>query len=462
VTTSLAPPSTVSTAGRQDGGARVWKWIASAALAIGLVVLGDLYHSPDRDPASERPWQLPRPVLGPATYAEALNAANEEIERRKALVATFPDDWVRHEGLALALIDRFRLTGDYVDLAQARGAVERGMQLAEAPGGPVLAFAEIGLASHHLGEVEAALALLDRWVAPHRSESAAAAALAGDVAFYRGDMAGARDHYARAQASDAPGVSLRMAVIDMARGNFDAAIHGIRTALEDQKRPSPYAVATTALRIGAVELARGNAAEARRRFEEADRVFPGYWLVEAHVAQAAAIDGDRQRGIDLMREVAERSGSAEAMDALAMFLRAGGQPDEGRAWARRAAEAWNRRIELAPEAAYGHAVEHELVFGTPARALALARRNLASRPFGESRVLLASALVQNGRNAAALDQLERAEMSGWVSAPLHALRAEILALEGDSSGAAEARAAAMALNPRIFDREAALVWFSHG
>lgn len=433
-----------------------------AALALAIVVAGDFFLSRERPSQAEGTWQVPRPVLGPATYTDAIAALDEEVERKRAMVAAFPGDWVRHEGLALAHLDRFRLSGDYADLAQARETVRRGMQLAEAPGGPVLAYAEIGLASHRLDEVAASLRLLDRWVAPDRSERAAAAALAGDVAFYRGDMGRARDRYAAAQATGAPGALLRMAVLEMARGDVDAAIAAMRTSFEKQRRPSPYAIATTALRIGAAELARGDIAEARRLFEEADRVFPGYWLTQAHIAQASAMEGELGKGIVIMRRVAERSGSAEAMDALAMLLRSAGQPGEAREWARRASSEWSRRIDLAPEAALGHAVEHELVFGTPARALALARRNLANRPYGESRLLLANALVQNGLNGAALDQLDRAEKSGWRSAPLHALRAEILALEGDRQGAADARAAARAINPAIFEPETALVWFSHG
>ena len=163
-----------------------------------------------------------------------------------------------------------------------------------------------------------------------------------------------------------------------------------------------------------------------------------------------------------MQHVAVESGSAEAMDALAMLLRTYGKPAESRAWAARAGEAWRRRIQLAPEAAYGHAIEHEIVFGRPAMALDLAQRNLAARPFGESRLLMANALMISGRNDEALAQLRAAEASGWRSAPLYALRAAILELGGRNDQARAAREAATALNPRIFEAQTALVWFSHG
>ena len=297
---------------------------------------------------------------------------------------------------------------------------------------------------------------------PESAARAEARALQGDIAFYRGDTAGARRAYSEAKAIEPNGIALRCAIADKAQGRFDQAIAGFRAYLDGLKKPSPLTVATMAMQIGAVELARGNAPEARRRFEEANRIFPGFWLIEAHLAQARAVAGNSRAAIAQMRGVAERSQSAEAMDALAMLLRTFGRPDESREWARRAGEIWSRRLAMMPEAAYGHAVEHELVFGTPARALELARRNLVARPFGDSRLLLANALLQNGRVADALGELRKAEVSGWRSAPLYALRAEALALDGREAEAGEARRAAEALNPRIFAPETALVWFSHG
>ncbi len=447
---------------RRGNGTSLWRLAAVAALAIGVVVATDALLSRNEALRIDRPWALPKSYFGPASFSEAIEAVNSQIAAKRALVRRFPDDWARYEALASAHLGQFRLSGDYADLAQARGAIGKGVSLAGKSGAVALADAEIGLASHRLEEVESALAVFVGWVAPYRSERAEAAALAGDVYFYRGDMERALQTYRGASTIDPHGIAIRTAIIDKARGNYDAAIAHMRAYLDEQKRPSPLSLATVALQIGGIELARGNVTEARRRFVEADRVFPGHWLIEAHVAQAAAIAGDADRGIAAMRRIAKKSGSAEVMDALAMLLRTFGDPDESRLWSRRAGEVWARRIELAPEAAYGHAVEHELVFGTPRRALDLAERNFASRPFGDARLLLANALLQNGRNAAALAQLKRAEDAGWRSAPLYSLRAEILALNGDEGGAEEAREAARALNPRIFEPEMALVWFSHG
>ncbi|MBW8754409.1 MAG: hypothetical protein JF595_09685 [Sphingomonadales bacterium] len=444
--------------------ARYWHLVIAAALASGLVIAADAWLSRDRlHPVKAAEWPLRRPRYGPPSFAAAIAASDTQIGIARDHVRRHPEDWLRQEGLARELIARSRLSGTYDELAEAAAVMARGRALAPDPAGPVLSDAELGLAVHRLAQTQSALATLARWaVPPNRDEQAEAAALAGDVAFYGGDMVGARRAYADAARIGGGGIAFRSAVLAKAQGDFDAAITGFRAHLAEMRWPSPQQVANIALQIGAVELARGNAAEARRRFAEADRTFPGFWLIRAHLAQAEALAGNPASAIADMRKVAAASQSAEAMDALAMLLRTYGQAAESREWAERAGAIWQRRLQQLPEAAYGHAVEHEIVFGSPAHALDLAQRNLAARPFGESRLLLANALVLNGRSTEALAQLRLAEASGWRSAPLYALRAEALALSGREAEAEQARKAALALNPQIFDAQTALVWFSHG
>ena len=430
--------------------------------AVGLVIAAEIYFSSNRDDPAGLVHDLSRPAFGPRNYAAALADSTARVAAKQELNDMFPGDWLRSEALAYAYSDRFRLTGDYAELAQATKIIAVGRSQAVVPAGPILADAQIAMTGHRLGAAEAALADFARSVVLERDERAAAASITGDIAFYRGNMAGAERQYAAARAIDPGGLVLRAAIVAKARGHFDEAIADLHASLAERRRPSPFAVATVALQLGAVELARGNSNAARRMFERANGVLPGYWLTEAHLAQADDIDGHPTKAIAAMQHVAVKSGSAEAMDALAMLLRTYGKPAESRAWAARAGEVWRRRIELAPEAAYGHAVEHEIVFGSPARALDLAQRNLADRPFGESRLLLANALLINGRTGEALAQLRAAEASGWRSAPLYALRAELLTLEGRNDESDIAREAALALNPHIFDPQTALVWFSHG
>jgi predicted Zn-dependent protease len=118
-------------------------------------------------------------------------------------------------------------------------------------------------------------------------------------------------------------------------------------------------------------------------------------------------------------------------------------------------------LRLLPEAALGHAAEHELAFGTPARALALAQRDFALRPHGATAVTLGWALVANNRAAAALRLMSAVDRSSWRSTEQHLVSARAHALLGQGNEARAAEASALAINPRALDENAALLWFGH-
>ena len=443
-----------------------WKklrWLALPLAAVGIATGIDLTQSPvPTSRLSAADWTSAG--YGPADYSATMRQISDNLDLASERTANGPDQWLRQESLARAYMTRSRFAERYDDLATAEKILAEARAGAPGNSGPLLSIAALSMMGHRLRDSERALDVIDSWaVPPEPGEMVEVLGLRGDLAFYRGDMAAAQKLYDEAEAiRGGSAVAYRRANLAKAQGDYDAAIQGFLGSAVGEKRGTPFFHASTALQIGAVEQARGNYAEASRWFTRADRQFPGFWLFEAHRAQSKAVAGDLQGAIAAMRSVAEDHPAAEVMDALAMLLRSSGEATESRLWASRAGEEWKRQLSLAPEAAYGHALEHELVFGTPERALMLARKNLAARPYGGSRVLLASALIMNGRYQPALDQLEAAEASGWRSAPLFALKAQIYELTGRAADAEEARKSALALNPRIFSPETSLVWFGHG
>lgn len=402
--------------------------------------------------------------FGPRSYDQALAHTTDQIALGRERVEHGPSEWLPLESLARAHLAGAGLKTDYGDLVRAGQLLTQAKRLAPAGSGPLLTDAVYAQKTHQLDRAEASLAAIDKWaVRADPVELAETENLKGDIAFYRGDPAAARKHFERAaRYGNNAGASFRLAVLAKSSGRFDDAIRHFHASNPQPAKTTPYGNASTAMQIGATELARGNYSAANSWFRLADRQFPGFWLIEAHLAQGKALSGDLPGAISAMRPIAQRAPSAEIMDALAMLLRANGQAAESRQWAIRAAQRWDERLKQLPAAAYGHAVEHELVFGSPRRALELARLNLAARPYGEARIQLAAALLANGMPQAALRQLAMAERSGWRSASLYAARAHAYDLLGKSVEGGEARKAAKALNPRIFAPETSLVWLSHG
>ncbi|MFC4295718.1 tetratricopeptide repeat protein [Novosphingobium tardum] len=457
---ALAHPAPVP---RLTGLSAPLRWAALLALAALLVIGGgaalDAWRA-HRAAVSADPAAL-SPGFGPRNYFEALARADGGVDEARRRLAMAPGEWLREEGLARQLVSRHRLTGDYADLAEAERLLDDATARAPDPGGPVLSQAQLAVLLHRLAAAEAALAEFARFAAPEPGESADAEALRGDIALQRGQMDEAARHYARGEAlAPSAGLELRSAVLDLRRGHRDAAREAMNRLLL-RPRQSPAALAQLALQRAALAYAEGSWDEARRWIAAADRTFPGYWLVEAHGAQALALSGRTAEAIGAYAAVARKSQAPEVMDALALLLRMEGRPKQSREWSDRAGKLWQERLARFPEAARQHAAEHELIAGNPERAVALARADVAARPHGAAIVVLARALVLAGRPAEALACLDRAQAQGWTSAGSLMQRAEAEAALGNGPASAAARTRAEAINPRAADPRTRLIWFGH-
>ncbi|MDP3674810.1 MAG: hypothetical protein Q8R44_06910 [Novosphingobium sp.] len=438
------------------------RWPFTLAFAVALAGTGgfawDRWRdsgSATLDPAALRPW------FGPPSFAEAVAQAKRDVDGAREALAIAPDEWVLGEELALKLIARWRLLGDYGDLAEADRLLAAGMAGAPDPAGPVLAEATFAVLVHRLDRAEAALARFARSVVQDSDEAADAAALAGDIALQRGKIAAARGKYAQAVRIAPPATGdVRLALFPALRGEPDRAIAELERIIA-APRQSPWTLASLMLRRANLDLQRGDWTGAGRWVGAAQRAFPGWWLADAYAAQQFALAGRTDEANRAYTIVAERSDRPEVMDSLAHLLRLQGQGAESRAWAGRAAARWAEIGAQFPEAVAHHRSEHELAAGSAARALVFAQEDAARRPQAPNLVLLARALLAAGRAREAIAQLDRADAQGWVSANHLLARADVLAALGEAESSDAAREAAKALNPRAGDPRARLIWFGH-
>ena len=431
----------------------------AAILAIGIGAAWDRLPGRDDRPSLD-PASL-RAGFGPANYAAARARAESNLVGARETYAYAPDEWLRGEVLARALIARWRLSGNYADLAEADRLLDRGLAQTPDPAGPVLSRALLSVMLHRLDSADLALARAARSVVPDPADTADAAALRGDVALQRGRLDLAAQDFKRARGIDqAAGIGLRGAVLAAYRGDRHQAAQAIE-ALLARPRQQPAVLAELMLQRANVAYWGGDWDKAGRWTGAAQRMFPGYWLADAYAAQQFAIAGRTDEAIRAYGIVARRTDRPEVQDALAHLLRLQGQGVESRAWAAKAAAGWETRARLFPEAVIHHRAEHELVVGSAARALAFAQTDAAQRPQAPNLVLLARALLSAGRAPEALAALDRADAQGWVSAGQQMARAEVLAALGRTGDSEAARAKAEAINPRAADPRTRLIWFGH-
>lgn len=433
------------------------------ALAALLVALGGVAADRWANPAVA-PSLDPRaikPGYGPATYRAALAQADRKIAAARTSLGFGPDDWLRMEGLARALVARWRLSGNYADLAEADRLLDRGLAVAPDPAGPVLSRASLSVLVHRLGPAEQALARQARSVAPDSADIADALALAGDVALQRGQLDLAAKHFAEAERlARTPGSSLRGAILRAQRGDRAGGAQALE-ALIARPRQQPSVLAELMLQRANIAYWGGDWAEAGRWIGAAQRVFPGYWLADAYAAQQFALAGRTAEAVEAYRRVIHASGRPEAMDALAHMLRLQGDAVASREVAARARIEWAKRAASFPEAVAHHQAEHELAVGSAAEALRFAQADARQRPQAPNLVLLARALLSAGRPREALAALDRADAQSWVSAAQALARAEVEAALGNGAASDAARNRALAINPRIADPRSRLIWFGH-
>ena len=326
--------------------------------------------------------------------------------------------------------------------------------------GPWLAKAAAEFSAHRLGETERALDVVDRFVVPDAETRAEAKALRADVALARGDYAGAGRLLAEAERIDQwPGLYFRQALLARFTGDPDRARTLFDKAVSIERFPSAAFRANLLLRQGEIDFSQGRFEDARKRYAEANRRLPGFWLIEMRLAQMQAIGGQSREALAVFERIAAEHREPDAMYAAAGLNRDLGNEPRARAWIARAGKVWDERLTLLPEAAWGHAIEHELAFGSPARALKFAGLNARNRPHGVPLLLLAEAWLANDRPEYALALCRRVEASGWVSADQWTIRAVALDALGQTKEAAEARRKAVRLNPREADPNPALAWF---
>lgn len=441
-----------------------------AKLAVAMVLIAALGFAvtrfwPSNIPAEPSIESLSARKLGygPRDFAAAIEQADSRVELGRERVARDPISWANQESLGSALMARARLTGDFDDLAKSGAAFASGVKTAPKGSGPQMGRAVHNMMVHRLIAVAPDLAMLSRSaVSLSKDEQAEIEAMRGDLAFYGGNYQAAQTAYVKADnmAADTS-ITYRMAIWAKAMGDPDSAVTLFSKAARINTAPTAPFIANVMLQAGSVELMRGEWEKASALFDRADKRFPGSWLIAAHRAQMLALKGDFAGAERLYLRSIETSKSPEVIDALAALYRATGDAEASRKWAAVSAGIWARRVATLPEAAYGHALEHELTLGDPKRALDLARKNHFARPFGDSKILLASAMIANNQPQPAIALLDAVSASGWKSAAQFVGLFQAYSMIGEGAKADAARAAALAINPRAFDRNANLIWFGH-
>jgi hypothetical protein len=385
--------------------------------------------------------------------ASAAQKSNLTYDREAATLDAAIDDAVRlidkqpdNTLIALETVslytERARLTGNYDDYRKAQALLDAATARGNKASFPCLAHAKLHYTLHRL---QAASAALD--ACPIMADPVEIAGLRGDIAFYSARYQEAEDVYRALvnQVGTTPQY-FRLAMLRNKMGSPGEAAALLEAAEKRYHGGSATMKAWFKVQRGLIEWERGQIDQALVLYAFASDELEGWWLIDEQIAEAKRLKGDTAAAKALYESIIRRSGMPEHMDELARLLREGAAPASATEWIKRAETIYRARLKVFPEASVGHAVDHFLQFGTPAEALALARRNAELRPYGDAQVALAAALFRAGQAGAAAECIARVEASGWNTAQLHAIAAQINAALGRNAAADAQRAKALQMN----------------
>ena len=312
--------------------------------------------------------------------------------------------WMTQADAAAAHTERARLTGNYDDYAAAEELLAQAFRIAPPGAGPYLERASLNFTLHRFLEIEADLAAMARAVVVDNPTRAALCGLRADVALQRGQIEASRRGFETAlELQPSPTGWSRLAQWYWTTGDHAAAAVAFRQAAAMNHDPRGSQKAWTHVQLGIMELEVGNLAGALAHYRDADAVFPGWWLVEEHIAEVLALQGQKDVAMRMYRDLVRRTQNPEFMDALARLDRAAGKGREAERLQLTARSIYERRLARFPEATWGHALRHYLEFGPYDVAVDLAEKNWNLRPNREARELLERAYEKTG-DRALLDQ----------------------------------------------------------
>jgi tetratricopeptide (TPR) repeat protein len=421
--------------------------LAAAALAFVVSAVASQFLPGGGTAPTSATTPPVRVVASGASYSALLEELDARIDGLTKRVSGRGDDWLTRMHLGNALLERASLTNQLADYERVDDVLDESFAIAPEGSGPLMLAARFSLSVHRLDVAQEYLDKVDRRAVPRRDDVVLAKVLRAQIALQRGEYEAAREGL-DAVAKVVPAIAkVELALYHAKTGNPDLAQTLLEDALLETPAKDSRRRAWIMLQLGIAALDRGAPLVALEHLQGADAELSGWWLVQEHIAEAHDRLGNHGESIAIYEALVVATDLPQHMDALALAYRHAGRESEAQDLIVRAAERWEQQLARFPESAMGHALAHQLQFGTAAKAVELALANHAVRPGGDAEVALARALLKAGRADEALVAAERALATPYRSAGLHDVAAKAHAALGHAAAAEEQLALRGGVNP---------------
>jgi tetratricopeptide (TPR) repeat protein len=325
------------------------------------------------------------------------------------------------------LYQRVSLNGRLQDLA----SIEKHIDHAIAQLGPAedlcLLKANLNFKLHRLPETRQALQM-----APSLSSRAEGRSLLADIDFQSGRYADARKAIEGLLEEDRTWDNLaRLAHMRLKMGEFAAADRLYLEAQDELTAKEMRSYAWVELQRGLSDAMRGANERALEHFARADKAYTGFWLIQEHIGDIYAAQGDEQRALELYEEVLRQVRKPELLQRAGEIYENSGQQEKAERFFNEALAIYLESANQGEVHYYHHLVEfYATARVDPQKCLKWASMDLALRDNFATQSAMAWALYLNGQTAEAACKITQALESGAEDASIFSKAADIYEAAG--------------------------------
>jgi len=380
-------------------------------------------------------------MVSAAGYAAEMRRIDEDIAALAR--ASDPEAITRR---LYRLYQKASIAGDLAGLAEIIAAIDDSLAALANPGDLYLLKANAAFKLHKLTEVAAALRAV-----PSVHDSDEGLLIRADLDFQHGDYLAAENGYAGVLRHERSwGALARLAHLRGKMGQRADADRLYEEAQDQLTAKEMRAYAWLEVQRGFLHFARGRHGEARLRYQRADKAYPGYWLVEEHIAELLGAAGRYEEAAGVLERIVSTVDRPDLDQAIGELYELAGQSGAARSWKRRALSAYLQSAEHGEVHYYHHLVDYYTDAAEDgAEAVEWAYKDLQLRENFATQAALAWSLYRDGQLSDAVCWIDRALASGVVDALLASRAGEIHRAAGNEVEARNRREQAMKLNPAV-------------
>jgi tetratricopeptide (TPR) repeat protein len=379
-------------------------------------------------------------------YVAEMRRIDEDIANTEAAASSGLADQQRITRHVYRLYQKASISGDLAGLTAVEHAIDDAIPLLSNPADLYLLKAHSAFKLHKLADVHTALLAV-----PSVYDSEEGRLIRADLDFQHGQYSAAESGYIEVlQRERSWGALARLAHLCGKMGDVAGADRLYEEAEDQLTAKEMRAYAWLEVQRGLLDFAHGRLREARSHYQRADAAYPGYWLVEEHIAELLGAEGRYEEATGIFERIVSAIDRPDLEQAIGELCDLAGRSGAAAYWKERALPAYLQSAQRGEVHYYHHLVDYYSdVAEDRSEAVKWAYKDLQLRENFATQAALAWAHYRDGQFGDAVHWIERALASGVVDALLYFRAGEIYRAAGNKAEGRNLRERALNLNPAV-------------